>query len=97
MHRPTKKARKDASVNGHTASAEKMCHDTIDVLEAAMRMFFEVVGCVPGLLKVGTVLQLYVHVQPLGQVFVRRRTLTRHSGASLLLQTIAGRVPWLSL
>ena len=51
MHRPTKRARKDASVNGHTASAEKMCHDTVGVLETAMRMFFEVVGVCPGSLR----------------------------------------------
>ena len=50
--RPTKKARKEASVNGYTLPAEKMSHDTLDVLTAAMRQYKEVVGCVPGLIKV---------------------------------------------
>ena len=30
--RPSKKARKEASVNGHTVPTEKMSHDTIDML-----------------------------------------------------------------
>lgn len=50
--RPTKKARKEASVNGHTAPQEKMSHDTLDALARAMRLHEEKLGSVPGLLKV---------------------------------------------
>ena len=49
--RPNKKARKEASVNGHITPSEKMRHDTIDNLAAAMRHFVELVGEVPGLIK----------------------------------------------
>jgi hypothetical protein len=52
-HRPSKKARKEGSVNGHTAPSEKMRHDTLDVLAAAMRKHVEVMGSPPGLIKVG--------------------------------------------
>ena len=51
--RPTKKARKAASVNGHTAQREKMRHDTLDMLALTMRRHFEKFGGVPGLTKVG--------------------------------------------
>ncbi len=51
--RPTKKARKEASVNGYTAPAEKISHDTLDALAAALCKYVEVVGSVPGLIKVG--------------------------------------------
>ena len=50
--RPSKKARKEDSVNGYTAPAEKMSHDTLDVLAPAMCQFVDKVGCVPGLIKV---------------------------------------------
>ena len=39
------------SVNGFTGVSEKMTHDTIDDLAAAMTRFFHVVGEVPGLFK----------------------------------------------
>ena len=50
--RPTKKARKEASVNGHTAASEKMRHDTLDALTLVMRLHVEMMGSVPGLIKV---------------------------------------------
>ena len=56
--RPTKRARKEASVNGHTAPGEKMKHDTLDMLATAMRQHFASLGCVPGLIKVGMVLHV---------------------------------------
>ena len=56
--RPTKKARKEASVNGHTTPGEKMKHDTPDVLATAMRQHFAALGCVPELIKVGMVLHV---------------------------------------
>lgn len=49
--RPCKRARKEASVNGHTVPAEKMRHDTLDSLAVAMRQYVEVVGVIPGLIK----------------------------------------------
>ena len=52
VQRPSKKARKEHSVNGHTMASEKMRHDTLDVLAATLRKFVDVVGHVPGLLKV---------------------------------------------
>ena len=51
QRRPSKKARKEFSVNGYTTPAEKMSHDTVDVLAAALRKFVAVVGCVPALFK----------------------------------------------
>ena len=54
--RPTKRARKEESVNGHTAPAEKMHHDTLNTLEHTMRMFVEETGQVPGLMKVPCVI-----------------------------------------
>ncbi len=50
--RATKKAMKQVSVNGHTVPTEKLSHDTLDVLAAAMCRFKEVTGCIPGLMKV---------------------------------------------
>ena len=50
--RPSKRARRDSSVNGYTSPAEKMSHDTVDGLDAVLRHFFEVVGAVPGMFKV---------------------------------------------
>ena len=50
--RPTRKARKAASVNGHVATAEKMRHDTLDMLAATMNMFVDTLREVPGLIKV---------------------------------------------
>ena len=51
--RPSKKARKEGSVNGHTTPSEKMSHDTLDALAAAMRKHMEVMESPPGLIKVG--------------------------------------------
>ena len=44
-------SRKAHSVNGHTAPAEKLCHDTLDALASAMSLFVSSVGEIPGLLK----------------------------------------------
>jgi len=43
--------RKADSVNGHTALAEKMSHDTLDALGEALAHFVAEVGVLPGLLK----------------------------------------------
>jgi hypothetical protein len=51
--RPSKKARKEKSVNGHTAAGEKMHHDGVDALSLALVRMVDVVGIVPGLIKVG--------------------------------------------
>jgi hypothetical protein len=50
--RPSKKARKEMSVNGYTMPTEKMKHDTLDVLAVTMRHYVQVVGVIPGLVKV---------------------------------------------
>ena len=47
-----KRARKEWSVNGFTAPAEKIRHDTLDELAMVMTRFVETLGCIPGLLKV---------------------------------------------
>ena len=49
--RPSKKARKEYSVNGHVKASEKLHHDTLDALALAMRKYVEQLGCIPGLLK----------------------------------------------
>jgi len=49
--RPSKRRRKEASVNGHITASEKLHHDTLDVLALAMRKYVEQLGCIPGLLK----------------------------------------------
>ena len=51
--RPTKRARKASSVNGHTAPAEKMSHDTLDALAAVMCKHVELMGEPPWLFKAG--------------------------------------------
>ena len=50
-HRPSKRARKEGSVNGHTVPAEKLSHDTLDMLAAAMCKSKELMGKPPGLIK----------------------------------------------
>ena len=47
----SKRARKEASVNGHTAPGEKMHHDTLDKLASTLKEFKRQIGVVPGLLK----------------------------------------------
>jgi hypothetical protein len=42
---------KDDSVNGHTAVSEKMCHETLDALSEALRLFVTLTGALPGLIK----------------------------------------------
>jgi len=39
---------KESSVNGHTAPAEKLKHDTLDALAEAMVRFVELTGTLPG-------------------------------------------------
>ena len=51
--KPIKRARKASSVNGHSSPAEKMSHDTLDALAAAMCKHVELIGEPPGLLKAG--------------------------------------------
>ncbi len=43
-------------MNGHTAPSERIHHDTVDTLALTLRRFKEVVGCVPGLVKVRVVM-----------------------------------------
>ena len=45
------KEQKKGSVNGHTAPGERLCHDSLDKLGAAMKYFMLLLGVVPGLLK----------------------------------------------
>ena len=45
------KARKAASVNGHTSAAEKLRHDKLDALALLMKKFASEMGCLPGLMK----------------------------------------------
>ena len=40
-----------SSVNGQTAPAEKLSHDTLDGLGTALRSFVDLVGEIPGLMK----------------------------------------------
>ena len=49
--RPSKRARKELSVNGHTMPKEKLKHDTLDHLAACMRMLVALTGVIPGLWK----------------------------------------------
>jgi len=44
-------AGKDDSTNGFVVRNEKMCHDTLDALHDACRVFVERVGSIPGLFK----------------------------------------------
>ena len=88
--RPTKRARKASSVNGHTAPAEKMSHDTLDALAAAMCKHVELMGEPPGLFKAGVCGQHFskcAHAR-----IVCRPVLMQPSGASLSLQSTVGRV-----
>ena len=47
----SKRARKEASVNGHTFPGEKMHHDTLDTFASTLREYRQQLGVVPGLLK----------------------------------------------
>ena len=46
-----KRAKKEHSVNRHTAASEKMSHDTLDMLFGVMKLFVATLGCVPGLFE----------------------------------------------
>ena len=52
-HSKRKQVAKTSSVNGHVSPSEKLKHDTLDVFAQAMIQFMALVGCLPGLLKVG--------------------------------------------
>ena len=52
-HSKRKEFAKASSVNGHVSPSEKLKHDTLDVFAQAMIQFVALVGCLPGLLKVG--------------------------------------------
>ena len=49
--RPSKRRRKEASLNGHVTASEKLHHDTLDALALAMKKYVEQLDCIPGLLK----------------------------------------------
>ncbi len=84
-----KRRAKEGSVNGHTMPSEKLKHDTLDVFAQTLVMFVNMVGCVPGLIKVDHVLReglLHPWSVPIG-----RPTSTALSEGSQFARTSVGR------